>query len=370
MLLSAASVCFAAGLVAASTLHYLLLQEQLDLLRTALLVGLTLCALLGGWRALSGLRAALRRTLGLLPLLGALAVHAPAAPSSAEPRPWIGTLEVVLPGIAKVEVDRGGGVAQIGSILGQIESLALAGGLAGSTILPITDPLVSAGGLQSIRITASLGSGELRIDPVGYLAGPILTVGTLPLPGELRLCLYSPGCGFALSMPLTESPSAGLAGIGAGGLLTVGGLGSIRVSVLGAPWTINTATLTVQTPQGGETFLSSVGFVHGPLSLTSSGAATLGGEGGAMQMVTPIRVQMLPGVAGRNALGGFARLTLRFVPEPSVLLVLGGRDRLPGRDRPASSTTRLNRSWRSRPCERFSILASLEPWPWSSCSRC
>lgn len=243
--------------------------------------------------------------------------------AQARPQPWIGKLEIVLPGLGEAELDSGGGVAVLEQSALQIEALSLAGGLAGATILPVTDPIVSNGGLVGIQVSASLGSGDLRVDPTGFLGGPVLTDGELPLPGELRLCMLVPAPCSGLAMPLTRQAHNGQAGIGIGGLLTVGGLGQIRLSVVGAPWTVNTASVRAQTANGATVTLYTAGFIHGPLSFTDSGAATSDGEGGVIQVVTPIRVTSAPGVAQREVLGGFGRLTLHFVPEPSDLLLIG-----------------------------------------------
>lgn len=242
----------------------------------------------------------------------------------ARPQPWIGKLEIVLPGFGETELDTGGGVATLEDAGVQLEAISLMGGLAGTTLLPVTDPLVSNGGLVAIRATAALGSGDLRIDPTGFFGGPILTDGTLPLPGNLRLCMLVPTNCDGLVMPLTRQTVNGTIGIGVGGMLTVGGLGTIRLSVLGAPWTINTASVRAQTGDGALVTLLSAGFVHGPLSFTGSGAVSISDEGGAVQLVTPIRVTTLPGLTGnREALGGFARLTLHFVPESGSLFLIG-----------------------------------------------
>ena len=106
--------------------------------------------------------------------------------------------------------------------------------------------------------------------------------------------------------------------MGAGGLLTAGGGGNLRVSALAAAWTIKTASLPVETPGGGSVSLQARGWVHGPASFTGSTA----GVGGALSLVTPIRVSSGDG----QPLASFARLTLHFVPEPGTALAvaLGG----------------------------------------------
>jgi hypothetical protein len=107
------------------------------------------------------------------------------------------------------------------------------------------------------------------------------------------------------------------------------------LSIQAAPWTIKTATASAVDPpifhwRTDEPPPSSVtatrrGFAHAPASTTTSTAQ----PGGVLQMVTPMQVRVdhwrfRYGSDYRYgwAAGGFAVLTLRFIPEPGVGLLL------------------------------------------------
>ncbi len=103
--------------------------------------------------------------------------------------------------------------------------------------------------------------------------------------------------------------------MGVGGIITVGGSGPLRLSLEAAPWTIRTATVPVTTNGGGTVAVAAAGWLHGPASFTTSTAVS----GGALSLVTPLRITSNLG----TPLGAFGRLTLRFVPEPGLLLLMG-----------------------------------------------
>jgi hypothetical protein len=248
------------------------------------------------WRVL---RVAARAGLALL---GA----APPTPG-AEMR-WEGTLGFDFPAPALPPLAlTGTGVATLDASGGgsHLQALRLSGGLSATALAPVTDPEVTAvAGIVALRASASLGSASLG--PFG--PGP-LTRSALPVRGVLAVCLFDPAClpGGFLSIPL--SASSGAVGVGVGGTLTAAG-----VSILAEPWTLGTAFLAL-TSNGGSPFeLPATGWVHGALSFTSSTALA----GGALSLVTPIQVTSGSG----PPLVGFARLSLRFVPEPDRALVL------------------------------------------------
>jgi hypothetical protein len=103
-------------------------------------------------------------------------------------------------------------------------------------------------------------------------------------------------------------------GVGIGGLVTVGGFEGLTFSIEAAPWTLYTATLSLPGPGGGHVPFFASGFAHGAGSLTGS----TGLPGGALQLVTPVRITSSQG----HELGVFARLGVRFVPEPGWLVLL------------------------------------------------
>jgi hypothetical protein len=198
---------------------------------------------------------------------------------------WHGTILMELWAGAKVS-NQGSGVATVNDSSGgaHLSTLRLAGGITGSTTIPVTDPEVS-GTMKSIRVNdAGLGTGTLS----GISgAPPIAPPAALPLPGFMRVCLFQPDCTFNLPMDMTVND--GNTGMGIGGLLTVGGNGQVRISIEGAPWTLGTVTGLNQTVGGGFKTLARVGFVHGAASASDSSTAA---PSGVIQLITPQSVQM------------------------------------------------------------------------------
>ena len=118
-----------------------------------------------------------------------------------------------------------------------------------------------------------------------------------------------------LDVPLRLATPQGSRGLGVGGRFVVLPYSTLRHTVLGAPWTPRTALATLPTPSGGSATAFASGFAHGPFSFSGSTALS----GGALSLVTPLRVDGPNGITDPT---GFARLTLRFVPEPGALFVL------------------------------------------------
>jgi hypothetical protein len=197
----------------------------------------------------------------------------------------------------------GAGVATVNGSAGRIplSSLRLAGGITGSTIVPLTDPDLAPFPNMSPRVT--LGTGALA--PISGGGSP-LTQNELPLGGDLRLCVFflTP-CVSYLPVPLT---AGGTRGAGIGGLITVNTFGTtgIKISVAGAPWTIGAVTVSNGVRSG---------FAHGPVS----GTTTTAKEGGVVQLVTPVRVTTTLS-SGMDFIG-ILRVVL--VPEPGAGLLLG-----------------------------------------------
>lgn len=242
----------------------------------------------------------------------ALLVWGACSPAAASELQWQGRLDLGVGGLTALSAT-GSGLASVNDGLA-LETLALHGGITGHAVVPITDPLVTAGGLVSVRATVALGSGTLRVDPDAASSWPALSQGALALPGRVRLCLLYAGCSSgSLDVPLTR---AGTRGAGLGGIAELG-FGSVRVSVIGAPWTIRTASTLVPTHNGTISAFA-FGFLHGPLSFASSAAFTSQGAGGAIQLVTPVRIEGL----SDTPRAGFATLHLDLLPEPGALLGL------------------------------------------------
>jgi len=196
-----------------------------------------------------------------------------------------------------------------------------------NTVIPVTDPIVTAGGIVEVRLTS------LRINPQmqGGIFAPIsgalqntanqLTVATMPSIGSVRICLFYAGCNSgSLDQQVNQTTTSGAAtGNGIGGVLTIGGSGAIRISILGAPWTVKTVTLSNRTANANLTYFQENGFAHGPASLTSSTAQA----SGVIQLVNANQTTVV-GVPGNSDLSGnIGILRLHFAPEPGILLLLG-----------------------------------------------
>ena len=224
------------------------------------------------------------------------------------------------------QIASGTGVASVGSQFGQLESVRFLGGhVAGTAVVPITDPLVSNGGLVQVEVSAALplsASPRLDFDPFGGPFGSaLLTRGTLPLRGERRNCLIFLSCTQSLALTLPLDASQPPAAYGVGGVLTVGGTGTVRISLHAAPFTLGPVVLANPTQQGAVATQVVAGFVHGPLSNSFSGANTLAGAGGALQLVSPVRTQAIGG-GGPGSAMHYVRLDIDFVPEPSLAVGL------------------------------------------------
>ncbi len=232
---------------------------------------------------------------------------------------WDGTLTLEIiqdPEFVFGGPPEGGGVATVNASggVGHLTTLGLAGGITGAGF---TVPTISFLPLNAVSWNATLGSGLLA--PIsGAATGAPLTQNTLPLRGELRLCIVFMECISFIPLPLT---AGGTRGVGIGGLITINGFGAggAKASLAGAPWTIGTAVASTGTTANGgptATFARS-GFAHGPASGTTSTAR----RGGVVQLVTPIQIATtLPGM---ERIGFIAQLTLVFIPEPGTALLLG-----------------------------------------------
>ena len=203
-------------------------------------------------------------------------------------------------------------------------------GLSLNTVLPVTDPVVSNGGIVSVRLTGvrqgvvpgpgnNLGVLGPVSGAIGSTSTPAGGLGTIPLQGGARICLLVPGCASNLPLNLGATVNGVAVGVGVGGILTIGQLGTIRISLLGAPYTVKTVTAFNRTNNGGLQTFTEKGFAHGPLSNTSSTGQT----SGVLQAVTVSHVTV-QGVPGNSDISGvFSRVLVHFIPEPGLLLLLG-----------------------------------------------
>jgi hypothetical protein len=209
----------------------------------------------------------------------------------------------------------------------------IAEGFGGTTAVPITDPIVTAQGVISIRATATLGTGTFR-DISSALqtsmgSGGTLVQSTLPVLGQLRYCLLFPGCGTRV-----------LIGFGTASEATRHGVGGTRVQTFThtthnlfsftstetnlpttafGPWTVNGLMLVAGSGQNPPPYTDS-GFAHGPASGTSTAAAT----SGVLQMISPIQTHQIIDVGNPSHLwqATFTRLRVRFLPEPGTPILL------------------------------------------------
>jgi hypothetical protein len=239
-------------------------------------------------------------------------------PAGAETLSWVGAFSLGLVGDRPSLTSTARGVANVNGSGGgsALETLQITGSAVGSSIVPITDPVVSAAGLVGLRLSGGPDHGTVGpFFPPFSLSAPQLTRATLPLRGSLRLCLFSIACGTGVTLDLAAGAAGSTVGLGVGGLVVASPYGPAGLSLLGVPWTVRTATLAVPTAQGGVATLFSIGGAHGPLSFTGSTARV----GGSLALVSPVVVE---GLSADDGFVGFGRLEIRFVPEPRPLAAL------------------------------------------------
>jgi hypothetical protein len=250
--------------------------------------------------------------------------------ASASKLHYNGTLNLELGTLPSIPaVGRGVATVNNSGALGHLGDMRLKnsrGGLGNANVfVPVTD--AAAAPIVGILITATLGTGTL-----GPVSGNVnssvnpLSKQVLPIRGLAKVCLFSTSCGTALPLLLTQHTGAtGTKGAGIGGILTIGGTSPIRISIEAAPWTLKTKTSIDQitTPVGGtvKKYVNRTekGFAHGPSTNTTSTAL----PSGVVQAITPMQVvtNLTNGSNQKIALFGF--LTIHFVPEPGMLLLLG-----------------------------------------------
>jgi hypothetical protein len=228
-----------------------------------------------------------------------------------------------------------GGVATLnsssGGIPAHLNTLRLAGsrGAGGTTqMVAITDPVVAANGIASLRITAQLGTGTFAPISGGAASTTVLIKNVLPIRGLSKVCLLSTTCTNFLPLQLTQhTVGSGVKGVGIGGLITIGGgTNPIRISIEAAPWTIKTGTsideiTTPMTTMGIKKFINAtgMGFAHDP----SSGTTSTAQPSGVVQLITPMQVVTNLTSGSNSKIALFGTLTIHFIPEPGMLLLLG-----------------------------------------------
>lgn len=221
----------------------------------------------------------------------------------------------------------GTGVATVNGSggLGHLTTLQnLSGGGVIDGIIPVTDPVVTAGGIVAIQLDGVQERPDLQGGVFRPISGAVqsttqLTLNTMPTTGSVRICLYDPNCSAGLDSVLGETVNGVFVGGGIGGVVTIGGAGGIRISLIGAPWTVKTASVSNRTDGGAITTFARQGWAHGPASATSSTALT----SGVIQLVTASQTRTIGIPGNADASGQISSTRFHFIPEPGLLLLLG-----------------------------------------------
>jgi len=213
------------------------------------------------------------------------------------------------------------GLATVNPVVGGDQLVSLQIGpiyFGDSDSVPFTDPVVSAL-VKSYDLRDVSGQGGFLADLSHATTSPSkLIQNTLPIAGIARICLLFAGCPSSTTVEVDLSQN-GTRGVGIGGTITAGTSSGFRVSFHHAPWQLAPATLLQSTMNGVITAMAT-GYVRGPLSNTSTAAKT----GGTIQLISPSQV-FTEGVPGgySDTQALFTRLTLSFVPEPELSMLLG-----------------------------------------------
>jgi hypothetical protein len=216
------------------------------------------------------------------------------------------------------------GVAPVHAPGGPLQYIGIPA-LAGVDHEPMSTP---NGILTAAELHAALPAGTLA-------AGTSHPIDALPVAGFLRLLLPP----YSDDYPLSGSYGAAL---GAGGSWSLGS-GDVEIRMTAAPWTLGSAVAQSEIASSAPVTVSRQGFVHGPLSGTSTAAQT----SGVVQFVTPLQVKE-SGVPGVRQQAAFGTLRIHFIPEPAPAALLGagalllaelGRRRAAARARRANSAS-------------------------------
>jgi hypothetical protein len=204
------------------------------------------------------------------------------------------------------------------SFSSHLSTLSLASGVSLVTAVQVTDPTQAPilDVVFDVRQRPDLQGGVF-----GFTGGGGVSPNTLPMSGMVTLCLIDElvPCVGQLHLPLGATASGNWIGHGVGGILTVGGTGSIRISMLGAAYTIATVSVPFRTENGGIEVATARGFAHGPFSATSSSAQT----SGVIQLVTATRIHT-EGSGDMDLAGSISTSLIHLVhiPEPGRLTLL------------------------------------------------
>jgi len=229
-----------------------------------------------------------------------------AAIAGAEPLNFQGTLTIQI-GDLPAMVTTGGGVATLnganGGIPSHLVSLTVAasrGNVGGTATVLVTDPGAFPGA------HAIIGEFQLGTGTLAPISSTLFTKNVLPVGGVLKFCQLSSACTSFLPLPLTQpTGTGGIKGLGVGGTVTASN-GVTQVSLFGRPWAVKATPTTFPVHF----------FVHGPASGTTSTAQ----PGGEVVLVSPSKIHSS---LSQDNIGVLTELTVQFVPEPGMPLLLG-----------------------------------------------
>jgi hypothetical protein len=149
-----------------------------------------------------------------------------------------------------------------------------------------------------------------------------LMPNTAAATGGVKICLHFPPqdqCQAQLNLDVGATSAGVFVGGGIGGILTIGGTGTIRISVVGAPYTVKTVSAVNRRDDGGFDVFAENGFAHGPESMTSSTAKA----SGVLQTVTANHTTAQSPGPNNDLNGNITRVLTHFIPEPGLLLLFG-----------------------------------------------
>jgi hypothetical protein len=209
-------------------------------------------------------------------------------------------------GLATVNLSSGGGL---------LNTLRIGGTSTGSNFNPVTDPETS-GTIKTLGVTGTRMSATFK-----DFQSPPLTSNTMVVGGFNRICLFVPCAELSPQIIIPLSVNNGKTAVGVGGLLTGNfGLGTIRISLEAAPWTLGSGSAVNQTDGGNFKTVAMSGFIHGA---ASAGTGSTAVTSGVVQLISPMQVTTV-GISGNNQLLSlFVVFKIHFIPEPGVLLLLG-----------------------------------------------
>jgi hypothetical protein len=249
----------------------------------------------------------------LLLACSALGLLLAADPVAAKTLDWEGTLTLDLGPLGST-TSTGVGVATLNAptLTNNLRTIRLSSAVFTITQTDnITDTAITPI-LAKIEIDPFLGT-----DTFANISGPgPIQPGTLPLVGLPRVCFVA-----SCTAPATMMRATPSAAIGVGGTLSLIA-GGLQIDMVAAPWTVETASGITQTASGALVPVTVQGSLLGLGSATARTSNSVATPSGQIQFVTPIQVSTVGIGATNTDIAGFATLTLHFVPEPGLLLLL------------------------------------------------